>query len=77
MRQLINFREVAVDNYSDGAGQKVPYQGAQEDGAVKPRLSIGHRDCGNIWADEFSWGLARGSRATHMLTCWELPGLHF
>ena len=42
MRHLINFREVAVGNYSDGAGQNVPYQGTLEDGMAKLRLSIGH-----------------------------------
>lgn len=77
MRYLINFREVAVDNYSDGAGQKVPYQGTPEDGTAELHLSIRHRDCRNIWADEFSWGLALGSRATHVLTCWEHHGPRF
>lgn len=64
MRCLVNFREVAVDNYSDGAGQKVRYQDTPENSMGKLQRSTGHRDRGNFWADEFSWGLAWGSRAT-------------
>lgn len=42
MRHLINFREVAVDNYSHGPGQKVPYECTPEDGTAKLWLSIRH-----------------------------------
>lgn len=42
MRHLVNFREVAVDNYSHGPGQKVPYEGTPEDGTAKLWLSIRH-----------------------------------
>lgn len=69
MRHLINFREVVVDNYSDGAGQKVP---CKAQWGKHSSIVVTHRtqrcDCGNIWAEEIFWGPAHGSRGAGSTT---------